>query len=141
MTRAVTVLIAVAALAGALAYLRDPPWLADQVSGLRGWQTDREGTRVRWTAGHASFFVPAEWTSLELPLRATFASPGDWPIVATIAIDDRPADRLVLADDTWRRVVLRLPPRDSRRVRRIDIRLDRVRDENHGILLGEVRGR
>jgi len=141
MTRAVTALIAVAALAGALAYLRDPPWLADQVSGLRGWHTDREGTRVRWTAGHASFFVPAEWTSLELPLRATFDSPGDWPIVATITIDDRPADRVVFADDTWRRVVLRMPARGSRRVRRIDIRLDRVRDENHGILLGEVRGR
>ena len=141
MMRAVSAFIAVAALAGALAYLRDPPWLADQVSGLRGWQTDRDGTRVRWTSGHASFFVPAEWTGLELPLRATFDSPRDWPIVATITIDDRLADRVELADGTWRRIVLRMPARGSRRVRRIDIRLDRVRDENHGILLGEVRAR
>lgn len=139
--RGIFILVAIALVGAALAYLRDPPWLLATTSGLRGWETDRDGARFRWTSGHASFFVPADWSAVELPLRATFDSPTDWPIVATVTIDDRPADRVVLSDDTWRRVVIRLPPRGTRRVRRMNIRLDRTRDGNRGVQLGEVRHR
>jgi hypothetical protein len=110
--RSLALLVTLALAGAALAYLRDPPWLLATASGLRGWGTDRDGTRYRWTGGHASFFVPA--------------------------IDDRPADRVVLADDSWRRLVVRLPPQGTRRVRRIDILLDRTRDGNRGVQLGEI---
>jgi len=142
MTRRLLVLVVAVILCGStLAYLRDPPWLLTTTSGLREWETDRDGTRFRWTDGHASFFVPSEWKSVELPLRTTFGSTGDWPIAATIAIDDRPADRVTLTDGAWRRTTVRLPPRGSRRVRRIDIRVDRTRDGNRGVQLGEISHR
>lgn len=44
------------ALIALLASLRDPPWLAGLESGFRGWETGADGTRYRWTSGHASFF-------------------------------------------------------------------------------------
>jgi hypothetical protein len=139
MTRRSLALLVALALAGAvLAYLRDPPWLLSTTSGLRGWQTGPASTRYRWTGGHASFFVPADWTAIELPLRATFESPADWPIAATVTIDDRPADRVLLTDGSWRHLLIPLPPRGTRRVRRIDIRLDRTRPDNRGVQLGEI---
>ena len=142
MTRRILAVVAfLVACTAALAYLRDPGWLIDTTSGLRRWETDRDGTRFRWTSGHASFFVPSGWTVVELPLRATFDSPADWPITATITIDDRPADRITFTDATWRRVVLRLPPGSAREVRRIDLRLDRTRDDNRGLQLGEASHR
>jgi hypothetical protein len=142
MMRRILVAVAlVAAAAASLAYLRDPVWLVNQTSGLRRWETDRDGTRFRWTSGHASFFVPSTWTIVELPLRASFDSPADWPIVATITIDDRPADRITFTDASWRRAVLRLPPGGARKVRRIDIRLDRTREDNRGLQLGETSHR
>ncbi|MEO8521396.1 MAG: hypothetical protein ABI603_08540, partial [Acidobacteriota bacterium] len=45
---------------GLLGYLRDPVWLRDYSSGLRGWETAADGARVRWAGGHASFFVPSD---------------------------------------------------------------------------------
>jgi hypothetical protein len=132
------VLVAAAAVAGSLAYLRDPTWLLGLSSGMRGWQTGSDGARYRWASGHSSFFVPSGAASVEIPLRATFDGPDDWPIVATITLDDRPVDRVTLSDAAWRRSVIVLPPPRSRRVRRIDIRLDRTRDENHGVAVGEI---
>src|SRR5206468_1158939 len=49
---------ATAALAGALAYLHDPPWAGRVTSGLRPWEENPPGTFFRWTTGRASFFVP-----------------------------------------------------------------------------------
>ncbi|HEX6974233.1 MAG TPA: hypothetical protein VF147_07525 [Vicinamibacterales bacterium] len=142
MTRRLLIaLVLVAAAGAALAYLRDPGWLLTTTSGLRRWETDRDGTRFRWTSGHASFFVPSDWAIVDLPMRATFDSPADWPITATVTIDDRPADRITFTDGAWRLATLRLPPRGDRKVRRIDIRLDRTRDDNRGLQLGEVARR
>jgi hypothetical protein len=141
-TRRLLIAAAFVLAAGAsLAYLRDPDWLLTTSSGLRGWETARDGTRFRWTSGHASFFVPSDWTIVELPLRTTFDSPADWPIVATITIDDRPADRITFTDATWRRATLRMPAGGSRKVRRIDIGLDRTREDNRGLQLGDIAHR
>jgi hypothetical protein len=126
------------ALVATMAYLRDPPWLISVSSGMRGWEMDATGVRVRWTGGHASFFVPADARSIELPLRTTFDRPSDWPITVSVAIDDRPPARLVLADPAWHRSVLIMPAPGSRKVRRIDIRTDRTRDDNRGAALGDV---
>jgi hypothetical protein len=130
--------LALLALAGVLAYLRDPPWLLTMSSGMRGWETGPDGARFRWTAPHASFFVPADARDMRLRLRTTFDRPGEWPIALSISIDDVPVDRLVLSDSSWRESIVRLPARGSRRVRRVDIRADRAREDNRAVQLGEV---
>jgi hypothetical protein len=131
-------ILTVLALAGVLAYLRDPPWLLTMSSGLRGWETGPDGVRFRWAGPHASFFVPADARDMRLRLRTTFDRPGEWPIAVSISIDDEPVDRLVLSDPSWRESVVRLPARSSRRVRRVDVRADRARDDNRAVQLGEV---
>ena len=122
-----------------LAYLRDPPWLATVSSGLSAWETDDQGTRYRWTRGHASFFVPADAGTVILSLRSVKDAPSDWPITATISIDDRPARAVTLGDDGWLEVRVRLPRPENRAHRRVDIVLDRVRSRQRGVQLQAVR--
>jgi hypothetical protein len=133
---AAVVVLAAAIAVPLLVYLRDPPWLITTTSGFGRWQQEPGGPRFRWMGGHASFFVRSGARAIELPVRTTFAA-GDWPVTVTVSIDDRPADRITLSDARWRSMLLRLPPAGSRRVRRIDIRLDRTRDEDHGVMVGE----
>ena len=128
-------------LGGALAYLRDPPWLIRMETGFRSWERTADGARARWTGGHASFFVPSNAAAIVIPIRTTFAAPSDAPVTVTVAIDDRAAQQLVLTDDLWHQVTLLLPPQASRRVRRIDIRVNRTRAGNRGVLVGEVQAR
>jgi hypothetical protein len=122
----------------ALAYLRDPAWLIHVESGFRGWETAADGRRYRWTDGHASFFVRSNASAAEIPIRTTVSTPSDVPVSVTLTIDDRLADQLVLNDDSWQRVKLRLPAPGSRRVRRIDIRVARTKAGNRGVQVGEV---
>lgn len=135
--RLVAIAFAILACAAALWYLRDPPWLLSMTSGLRDVRRDGAGNTFRTMAGHASFFVPTDAASVEIPLRGVFESDKDWPITVTIAIDDRPADRLTLTDASWRMSTLRLPAPASRRVRRIDIRADRTRTDQRAVEVGE----
>ncbi len=139
MKRLALVCIVLAGIAAALAYLRDPPWLEHMESGFRRWETAADGTRYRWTGGHASFFVPATATAIVIPTRTTFDDPGQPPILVSITIDDRPADEFVLRDDEWRQHELLLPPPGPRRLRRIDVRADRLRHGLRGVQVGEVR--
>jgi hypothetical protein len=125
---------------GALAYLRDPPWLLQTESGFRGWESDEAGARFRWMNAHASFFVRSTATSVTIPLRTTFTG-GDWPITVTVSIDDRLADRLELTDGAWHHSELRLPPPGGRRVRRIDIRASRSRPDDRTLRVGEIEVR
>ncbi len=125
----------------ALAYLRDPPWLLSYTHGLGPWEVDGQGTRFRWTGGRASFHVPADVGRVALPMRSLRESPADWPITATITVDDRPVERVSFDDDSWHLLTIRLPPRGSRCCRRIDIKLDRLRSGGRGIQLGELRFR
>ena len=131
-------LMLAAALAWALAYLRDPPWLLHMTSGMRGSETARDGARVRWMGGHASFFVPSQAHAVILPLRTTFDDDGDWPVTVTISLDDRTVDRVVLADASWQRRIIPLPAPGGRRTRRIDIRVDRTRSDNRGAAIGAI---
>jgi hypothetical protein len=141
MTRRVLVGSLLVVLIGALAYLRDPEWLIRTESGFRPWETATDGRRFRWTSGHASFFVRADASAITIPLRSTFSSSERGPVAVTLAIDDRLAQRVVLTDDTWHEVTLSLPLRGSRRVRRIDIRVDRTRPGNHGVEVAEIQPR
>jgi hypothetical protein len=137
--RTAAIVIGCIILAAALAYLRDPPWLLATSSGLRAWETAADGTRFRWASAHASFFVPSSGRGLRVPLRTTFDHPGEWPITVSITIDDELVDRLVLSDPGWHESILRLPAPGSRRVRRVDIRADRTREDNRAVEVGEVK--
>jgi hypothetical protein len=137
-TRLIACALALVLLVAGLAYLRDPPWLAAMESGFRPWQRASDGTRYRSMAGHASFFVAADARAIVIPSRISFADRLDPPVEVSIAIDDRPADAFVLKDDGWRRTEVRLPPPGSRKLRRIDIRVDRLRPGLRGADIGEV---
>ena len=134
--RIIAILVAIA---GALAYLRDPGWLENQTTGLRPWQRAEDGTRFRWSGGHASFFVPADAQSLRVPIATTFPEADARPMVVTFFIDDARAGRVMLTDQAWRDVVIPMPPRGWRRLRRIDVRTSVTREDNHGVKIGEVQ--
>ena len=131
--------IALAALCiGTLWYLRDPAWVERQTTGLRGWEVGPDGKRFRWSTGHASFFVPADASSIRIPLATRFDTPEDAPMTVTFAIDDRRAGGAVLTDSAWTTVVLTLPPRGYRSFRRVDVRTSVTRADNHGVMIGDV---
>jgi hypothetical protein len=140
-TKRVLLLASLAIGAAALAYLRDPDWLINVESGFRNWETAADGTRYRWTDGHASFFVRSDANAIEIPIRTTVSAPSEIPVSVELTIDDRFADQLVLNGDEWHRVKMVLPPRGTRRVRRIDIRVKRTKAGNKGVQVGVVRSR
>jgi hypothetical protein len=130
---------ATAALAGALAYLHDPPWAGRVTSGLRPWEENPPGTFFRWTTGRASFFVPAEAKAMTLPLLAIFPGPDGAPVRVEIRVDDRFLANIELADPKeWVRPELPLGrARGHRHFRRIDLRVSRVVGERmYGVVTG-----
>lgn len=133
--RVSTLAAAALALIGILAYLRDPPWLLHVTSGLSTPARDESGVVFRWTRGHASFFVPADASAVALTMRSLNDTPSDRPITVTISIDDRPVQIVSFQDESWRDVNVPLPPPGSRRVRRIDLKLDRLRSHHRGVQL------
>jgi hypothetical protein len=137
MRQRLTICLAAAAIAAALAYLRDPSWLVRIEYGVRPWETSADGTKYRWTGGHASFFVPADASTVAIPTRTIFRT-ADPTVMVSLAIDDQLADKFVLADEGWQVRTLRMPPAGSRRLRRIDVHVDRLRDGNRGVQLGEI---
>ena len=143
MTRRVLLSCAVAAVlvAGAV-YLHDPPWAGRLTSGLRGWEEDPPGTRFRWTAGRASFFVPSGARTMTLPLRAVFPGPSGVPVTVSVSVDDRFLADIELRDpDEWVRASLPLPLKSTtRRFRRVDLHISRtvVGEFVLGVMTGEV---
>jgi hypothetical protein len=136
--RRALLLLAFVTLIAALVYLRDPPWLLTHTYGLDDWHTLPDGRRARWTAARASFHVPADVKTITLPLRSLKQYKEDWPITAIVLVDDRPAAQLTFHHEEWYQVPVRIPPAGSRRARRIDIKLDRLREDGRAIELGEV---
>jgi hypothetical protein len=143
MTRRLAVTFLV--LAGVIALARytfDPPWIAGVTSGLREWEEDPPGTRFRWTAGRASFFVPSGATEMTLPMRAVFPSPTAAPVTVTMSVDDRFLTDVRLPDvEAWTRTTVPLPRRSTwRRHRRVELRISRTAGPyNLGVQLGEVQ--
>ena len=137
-SRLIGLLVVTGLVLGTLGYLRDPAWLIDLQTGFRPWERAADGTRYRWTGGHASFFIPSTVTSVDVPVRTTFA-PGEWPVRITVSIDDRRVAADELRDERWHRLTFKLAGRTSRHVRRIDIHVDRTRAGNRGVAVGEVQ--
>jgi hypothetical protein len=129
---------AAVALVATLAYLRDPPWLMDQTTGLRGWEQRAGEPRYRWSGGHASFFVRADAGAVDIPVSTTFDAIDARPMLVTVTLDDKPAGRVVLTGPAWAHIRFTLPPPGSRRVRRIDLRTSVTREGNHGVRIADV---
>jgi len=129
---------AVVAVAAALAYLYDPPWLINQARGLRGWERADNGLRYRWSSGHASFFVRSDAGPFDLPLSATFDDKDRRPMMVTVSVDDQIVARVVLTDAGWKRIRIAVPPPGRRRVRRIDVRTSVTRQDNYGVRIGAL---
>ena len=125
-----------------IGYLRDPPWLDQVTSGMRGWEEDPPGTRFRWTTGRASFFVPSDALAMTLPLRAVFPGPNGRPVTVSVSVDDRWLANIELPrPDAWVRSVLPLPRRaTTRRLRRVDLHVNRTAVGVFilGVMTGEV---
>ena len=135
-TRGRTLLVIAAVIGATLVYLRDPAWLLTHTHGF--YEETIDGERVRWTGGRAAFFVPSDLRAVRIRLRDVRDQGADWPITATLTVDDRVVDRLTFEDETWREVVVRLPPSASRRARRIDLKLDRLRARQRGVQFGPI---
>ena len=132
--------IVVVAVTGVAWYLRDPPWVAAVTSGMRDWEVDASGTRYRWTAGHASFFVPSAASEMTLPIRAVFPSTDGGPVVVRFAVDNRSVATVALNNMAeWSRAVVPLGRETGRRhYRRVDVRVSRVVGfYNLGVQVGE----
>jgi hypothetical protein len=137
-----TAVIGCAVLVAGLVYLRDPPWAGRITSGLRSWEEDPPGTRFRWTAGRATFFVPRQATTMTLPLRAVFPGPHGRPVMVRVSVDDRwLADIALPRPDEWVSTSLPLPRKPtSRRFRRVDLHVSRtaVGPFILGVMTGEI---
>ncbi len=136
--------IAIAAVvAAALVALRDPPWAGRIASGFRSWEEDPPGTRFRWTAGRASFFVPADATAITVPVRTEFVGPNGAPTEVEFRCDDRYLATVRLPDlHVWTTTTLPLGGRTSRHYRRIDVRVNRVVPPFMlGVMIGEIDAR
>jgi len=78
--------------------------------------------RYRWTSRRATFFIPATARELRLPVRAIHVGRNTAPTDVTIEVGGRPFHRVVLPQDDWVHVRLRLPvPMKGERYWRIDI--------------------
>jgi len=136
--RVVTYVFVACAAAAVLAYLRDPPWLISQTSGLHGWERPPGMPRYRWSGGHASFFVRADAGTFDIPVSTTFEEHDDAPMMVSVSVDGDTTARLVLTDAGWKRIRISLPLPGSRKVRRIDVRTSVTRNDNRGVRIGEI---
>lgn len=146
--RAVLAVSLIALAAVTLAFLHDPPWIADTTAGLRPWEKDESGALYRWTTGRATFYIPSRTTIMTLPIRPTPPMGAD-PIAIDVRVDDRLVGTLALGDaqhpnlNAWTREEFQLPrERTWRRYRRVDLRVRRILGLfNLGVQLGPVETR
>jgi hypothetical protein len=102
----------------ALAWLRDPPWLAGYRHGFFPVEVDAEGVAFQWTAGRASFYVPAD---AAVPRSFHVAAHPQFPTQVSVSVDGRLVDRFVVGPE-WRKVTVPVAQATtSRRHRRVDV--------------------
>src|SRR5687767_6998186 len=110
------VLIAAVLVVVALAWLRDPAWLAGYQHGLFPVEVDAQGVTFQWTAGRASFYVPA---NAGVPQMFRVAAHPQFPTQVSVSVDGRMFDRF-LAGPEWRAVTVPAAAvKGSRRHRRV----------------------
>jgi hypothetical protein len=114
--------------------------------GLSGWETDRDGTRFRWSGPQATVFISARARRVEIPLSGTLPSGG--PQHVQVRLDGRLVNDIAVGPE-WQRLGVVLLTTDLTKPRRIDllvsptwVRSDAisVRDEGTvaGVKVGEL---
>jgi len=134
--RKVAIAVLAIALIAVLTYLRDPAWLAGIESGFGPWTAEADGTRFRWASTHASFFVPSDRREMTLAVRAPIEGTNSWRPIVSVTVDDQLRARVELADGNWKDLTVDLRHETSRRVRRIDVRVEPARDGARAIQAG-----
>ena len=137
--RRIAIIVGGVALVAALAYLRDPPWLANVTSGMREWDYSDPRMVFRWTAGRASLFIPSDAKAVMIPLRSGVPGPLMGEVPVEIRVDGRFLATITLTDPMeWVRQELPLGNRVThRRFRRIDLHVPRaVGEGNLGVMTG-----
>jgi hypothetical protein len=137
----VTIALCTVLLAVLLAWLRDPPWVDRVTSGLGPFVADVDGRPVRWTRGHAVFYIPSTAATVAIPLRAHRPGRGFLPVTVRVSIDDALVDEIAIRDERWHvsKVAVGRRRPTWRRYRRVDLRLSRTWGlQLAGVLLGEV---
>src|SRR5690242_21250361 len=95
-------LVATVLIVAGLAWLRDPAWLAAYRHGLFPAEVDAQGVTFQWTAGRASFYVPADSST---PRIFHVAAHPQFPTQVSVSVDGRLFDRFVVGPD-WRAVTV-----------------------------------
>jgi len=137
--RRIAIIVGGVALVAALAYLRDPPWLANVTSGMREWDYSDPRMVYRWTAGRASLFIPSDAKAVMIPLRSGIPGPLMGEVPVEIRVDGRFLATIILTDPMeWVRKEIPLGNRVThRRFRRIDLHVPRaVGQGNLGVMTG-----
>jgi hypothetical protein len=112
---AATALIAFAS----VPFRAEPPTRQTVMYGVYNWETQPDGSRVRWTEQYATIVVRLETGALDIPMRAPET------VEFLIAVDGVPL-KYEWVSDAWRQVRVTLPPPAPEVLyRRIDFRLPR----------------
>lgn len=123
--RAAAACIVVAALVSAWNAPVDLPQSRD-VDGFYGWETDRDGTRFRWSGEYASILVPANVTRVYVPVRMPAEARFIPPIEVDVMIGGAHQSRTTIGE-SWGILNIALPTVDPpARFKRIDFRMDRT---------------
>lgn len=141
MSRRRVSILALLAVIGVLAYLRNPPWIEDVTSGMKPWDRDESGVLYRWTEGHASFYIPSNVQTMTVPLRSAVAGPDGAPVKVELRQDGAILGSIELTTPSaWTRPTFTLRPSKTRRpFQRIDLRVSRTFPPwSFGVMTGQV---
>jgi hypothetical protein len=90
--------------------------------GFHNWELEGGERRVRWTSRRARFYVRPTVRRVRVPLRALLPH-SDWSFTVDISLNGRVVDQVRVENDRWHEVSLELPPRESPRYERVDLRI------------------
>ncbi|HEY7475075.1 MAG TPA: O-antigen ligase family protein [Vicinamibacterales bacterium] len=86
--------------------------------GLSKWQPELDGIRYRLAGRSFAVYLPADGTSVDLPLRRAPGAPD--PLIVTISAGGRTLYEPFVSGETWQQIRVQLP-RTNRRFARVDV--------------------
>jgi O-antigen ligase len=92
--------------------------------GLSQWQPEIDGIRYRLAGRSFALYLPADGTSVDLPLRRAPGAPD--PLVVAISAGGRKLYEPFVSGETWQPVRVQLP-RTNRRFARVDVEVRSAR--------------
>lgn len=95
--------------------------------GLSPWQPEIDGIRYRLAGRSFAVYLPADGTSVDLPLRRAPGAPD--PLVVTISSGGRRLYEPLLSGEAWQQIRVTLP-RTNRRFARVDFEIRPARSSD-----------